>query len=84
MILGYEPCASCKAKMAQGIAIMEASRLPQYEGQPEIQKDVWPTGRWVVLREECRSSYPWLPETGNKAFMDTEAVQLLFGGGEST
>lgn len=83
-VLDYEPCEECKANMAKGIAILEASTAPLHDGQPEIQEGVWPTGRWSVIREECRKSYSWLPETGNKVFMDTEAYQLLFGGGEES
>jgi len=80
----YEPCAACKEKMALGITIIEADTRPAYDRQPEMQRDVYPTGRWWVLSEE------WARRTlqpaemldsvlkYRKAFMEREVCEVLF------
>lgn len=51
-VLNYEPCDTCKANMALGIALLEATTRPAGD-QPEIQAGVYPTGRWVVITEDA-------------------------------
>jgi len=48
----YEPCDKCKANMAMGITLMEIETTAPRDGVPPIVEGVWPTGRWVVLKEE--------------------------------
>lgn len=41
MVMNYEPCVECKATMSLGICVAEAT------------SDNKPTGRWVVVTEDC-------------------------------
>lgn len=50
IIADYTPCDECKEKHKQGRVIIEAVRTPN--GLPEIQKGVWPTGRWCLISKE--------------------------------
>lgn len=52
MIVSPEPCATCKGRMAQGIAIIEACRSPR-EGAIQVSEGVYVTGRWMVVRESA-------------------------------
>ena len=74
MVLDYEPCEECQNHMAMGVAILEASDYPNTEGQPPMQKGVYPTSRFVVVTTECAdrvfSDYaPW--KAGKKVFVDS-------------
>ena len=56
MILGYEPCDSCKGEMARGIAFIECSDTPSRDKQAQINgksesRPAFPTGRWCVMTE---------------------------------
>ena len=52
MMIDYEPCEDCKEKFSRGILIIEAIEEPKYEGQPEITKNVYPSGpHWVVKKQ---------------------------------
>lgn len=53
MMLGYEPCDTCKEGIALGVAIMEASSFPAFDNQPKIKKGCYPTGRWSVITREA-------------------------------
>lgn len=76
---GYEPCDTCKGNFALGTLLMEASDCPMFDGQPEMQRGVWPTGRHLVMRREaakrifdCESemafvdhaTFEWLTQAG--------------------
>ena len=62
-VINYEPCDNCKALMEQGITLIEATEQPIEKGIPPISNNavvngvskvsVYPTGRWVVLKEEA-------------------------------
>ena len=74
MVLDYEPCEECQSHMAMGVAVLEASDRPNTEGQPPMQKGVYPTSRFVVVTTECAdrvfSAYaPW--SEGKKVFVDS-------------
>ena len=74
MVLDYEPCEECQNHMAMGVAVLEASDHPNTEGQPPMQKGVYPTSRFVVVTTECAdkvfSDYaPW--SEGKKVFVDS-------------
>ena len=74
MVLDYVPCEECQNHMAMGVAILEASDHPNTEGQPPMQKGVYPTSRFVVVTTECAdrvfSDYaPW--SEGKKVFVDS-------------
>jgi hypothetical protein len=53
MVMNYEPCEECQANMAKGITLIEATEQPNHAGQPELQKGVYPTGRWAVITEDA-------------------------------
>ena len=75
MVLDYVPCEECQNHMAMGVAVLEASDHPNTEGQPPMQKGVYPTSRFVVVTTECAdrvfSAYaPW--SEGKKVFVDSD------------
>ena len=75
MVLDYVPCEECQSHMAMGVAGLEASDHPNTEGQPPMQKGVYPTSRFVVVTTECAdrvfSAYaPW--SEGKKVFVDSD------------
>jgi len=51
--VSYEPCAKCAEQMAQGIQFFEATDTPNHTGLPPMANGAYPTGRWVVLKEEA-------------------------------
>ena len=74
-VLDYVPCEECQSHMAMGVAVLEASDHPNTEGQPPMQKGVYPTSRFVVVTTECAdrvfSAYaPW--SEGKKVFVDSD------------
>ena len=53
-ILDYEPCDACKTAMEQGVTLIGvASNAP--DNRPPIQKGLYPTGQWAVLKTEAVS-----------------------------
>ena len=75
MVLDYVPCEECQNHMALGVAVLEASDHPNTEGQPPMQKGVYPTSRFVVVTTECAdrvfNAYaPW--SEGKKVFVDSD------------
>lgn len=75
MVLDYVPCEECQNRMAMGVAVLEASDHPNTEGQPPMQKGVYPTSRFVVVTTECAdrvfNAYaPW--SEGKKVFVDSD------------
>ena len=75
MVLDYVPCEDCQSRMAMGVAVLEASDHPNTEGQPPMQKGVYPTSRFVVVTTECAdrvfNAYaPW--SEGKKVFVDSD------------
>ena len=75
MVLDYVPCEECQSHMAMGVAVLEASDHPNTEGQPPMQKGVYPTSRFVVVTTECAdrvfSAYaPW--SEGKKVFVASD------------
>ena len=75
MVLDYVPCEECHNHMAMGVAVLEASDHPNTEGQPPMQKGVYPTSRFVVVTTECAdrvfNAYaPW--SEGKKVFVDSD------------
>ena len=75
MVLDYVPCEECQNHMAMGVAVLEASDCPHTEGQPPMQKGVYPTSRFVVVTTECAdrvfNAYaPW--SEGKKVFVDSD------------
>ena len=55
-IFSYEPCDKCLEQQKQGITLIGVSSQPIKPGFPEIQKDLYPTGKWAVLKKEAISN----------------------------
>ena len=75
MVLDYVPCEECQSHMAMGVAVLEASDHPNTEGQPPMQKGVYPTSRFVVVTTDCANRVfnayaPW--SEGKKVFVDSD------------
>ena len=53
-VMDYEPCDDCKAGMAQGITLVEATDKP-YRDHPPMRENppAYPTGCWVVVTEDA-------------------------------
>lgn len=52
LLLDYEPCDKCKKKFKEGVLIIEATQYPNVKNQPPIQKDAYPTGRYILVKPE--------------------------------
>lgn len=52
-VLDYEPCDECKKHMESGVALIEASDMPQRHGLPPIKtrdgEEIYPVGRMLVV-----------------------------------
>lgn len=84
-VISYEPCDKCRAQMAQGFTVMEATTKPNRVSSAEIQKGVYPTGRYVVLKNEAAERiFGDLIKGNRKAFLPVEAFSKMFCGGANT
>lgn len=75
MVLDYEPCDECQKMWDSGVAVLEVQQTPIMSNQPEIQKGIYPTGRFAVLTVEGADRVfpqhaPW--SKGQKVFVDSE------------
>lgn len=84
MVLDYEPCDNCRDQMMAGVTILEVSKSPTTEHQAAISDGAYPTGRWVVLREDT-AEYMFKDyletirdEETKKLLMDSEVFEELF------
>ena len=58
VIINYDPCDKCQEDIDDGTWIIEAQDTPVVDGQPEIQKDAYPTGHyWVVQPESAIAAF---------------------------
>lgn len=74
----YEPCQVCKDKFDEGFLIMEASEFPVFEGQPEMQRDVYPTSTiWLVNNEFAQEIFNDDIFKYKKAFVTKEFAEQL-------
>jgi hypothetical protein len=84
VMVGYEPCDKCKSVFALGIRFIQVASEPVFDKQPEFQRDTYPTGKSVVLREEA-VEIMFDEETVKRikhdriALLDQETFQHLFG-----
>ena len=75
---GYEPCDKCKEKFDTGFLIIECQETPISEGQPEMQKGVYPTGsHWVVKNEVAAEVFNEDIVKGGKIFVDKEFAERI-------
>ena len=79
MVLNYEPCEECKANMSLGFTVMEATNKPNDVTNMEMQKGVYPTGRFVVLKPEAAERiFTGLDTSCGNAFLDSSVFTELF------
>ena len=74
MVIDYEPCDECMKMWDSGVAVIEAQETPIMPNQPEIQKGIYPTGRFAVVTVEGADRVfpqhaPW--SKGQKVFVDS-------------
>ena len=80
MVLDYEPCDKCKEQWSKGVAIIEVTQTPLSDGRPPIQKDLYPTGRHVVIKPEAWSratDQEWV--AGQRCLVEDSAFDQMFG-----
>ena len=75
MVLDYEPCDECQKMWDSGVAVIEVQETPTLPNQPEIQKGLYPTSRYVVMTVEGANRVfpqhaPW--SRGQKVLVDSE------------
>ena len=80
-VIDYEPCDKCRCGMAQGFTVMEATQHPNARTSIEMQKGVYPTGRFVVLKHEAAVRIFGKEFTSRgKAFMSEGDFNQMFSG----
>lgn len=72
MVLDYEPCDKCKERMSLGFTIMEATTAPNDVTDIQIQKGVYPTGRYAVITKDAASRiFKDVAPTDESAFVES-------------
>lgn len=74
MVIDYEPCDECMKMWDSGVAVIEVQETPINPEQPEIQKGLYPTSRFVVMTVEGADRVfpqyaPWAK--GKRVFVDS-------------
>lgn len=78
MFLDYEPCGVCKLNMAKGVTVMECSNAMVFDEQPPFQDDIYPTGRWCVIRQEAADRiFGDYLNGSNKVFVDPDVYKMF-------
>jgi hypothetical protein len=78
--LNYQPCDKCVEKFGDNVQMIEVSDKPVKDGQMPIQKGVYPTGRWALVRRDAldkelvgdSKAVLVLPEDWKRIFDDEE------------
>lgn len=80
-VLDYEPCPKCAEHMSLGVTCMEATTVQPSDNRPEIQKGIYPTGRFCVIKEEAANNvFPGYDlKTGGKIFIEDVVFEQVFG-----
>lgn len=77
--IDFEPCDACKADMAQGFTLMEATSSPNPATSKPIQKGIYPTGCWSVITQEAADRiFTGCDTSRGKAFVEPEIYDALF------
>lgn len=78
-----EPCDECKANMAKGVHVVEATEDgSKFGGNQRFALSVrggaamWPTGRWVVVNP---ASMKQSHKAGDRVLCDKEVMDMLLG-----
>lgn len=87
VVLDYEPCDECKNMWDSGVTLIEVQQTPLSPGQPEIQKGLYPTRRFVVMTVEGADKVfpqhsPW--SKGQKVFVDCDVFSHFMQKDPST
>lgn len=82
MVTSYDPCDTCKSQFESGITFIEVSASPLAKNQPPIQKDIYPTGNVLVVKEEAVSRIFTEPQTSEiikarTCLLDQETFAML-------
>lgn len=51
-VLDFEPCEECRKKFDSGVTLFEVTDRPIMEGQPPINRNLYLSGRYVVVKPE--------------------------------
>lgn len=79
MVLDYEPCDKCKKNMALGFTVMEATTTPNSATSVEMQKGVYPTGRFTVIKREAATRiFDGINPDIGKAFLESSVFTQIF------
>ena len=81
-VIDYEPCDKCRCGMSQGFTVLEATTYPNDRASVEMQKGIYPTGRFVVLKTEAADRIFGKEFTSKgKAFMTPSDFNQMFAQG---
>lgn len=75
-IVDYEPCDTCKKQWQTGVTVIEVTRIPPTDGRPMISKDIYPTGRLVVVKPAVFKGKYF---AGDRLFETVEDFTEMFG-----
>lgn len=82
IVMDYEPCDKCKENMKLGVTLIEVSEIQPRDSRPPMNaqggKEVYPLGRWVVIKAEAFSritQQEW--SEGQTCLIDTQVYNML-------
>ena len=79
MVIDYEPCPICKGYMDSGFTVIEVDKKPNSQHQAELSENVYPTGRWTVVKEaSAKKIFGKDSKSGSRVFMDCEVYEQIF------
>lgn len=80
LVLDYIPCDDCEKNMALGVTVIEVTEEPNATTNHEIQKGIYPTSRWCVLKTEAAQGIfeGHISHTDRKIFVDRQIFSQLF------
>lgn len=81
MVIDYEPCDECRQNMTQGFTLIEATSKPNAASNVEIQRGVYPTGRYAVLRREAAERIFVNLDGKDKGFVTPEIFEQMISYG---
>ena len=85
IFLDYGACDDCLEKRKLGVTLMEALTEPIFEGQPEMQIGVYPTGKWCVIKKDAADRmFGGHLTDKNVLFVDQEIFDHVVGGAAET
>ena len=73
-VMDYVPCDCCREKFAKGKLLIEVTTTQPKDRRPTISKDVYPTGRFVVVKKEA------IEMEGDKFLVIEDEFKPMFDG----